>query len=146
MGEIVTLATLGNTVSATAELVTPSELAVMLVVPGPTPLAKPLASMVATFGELLDQARTPPLNTMLLASLTVAVNAWFWPTVIALVDGETVMVEICVVVVVVEELLPPPQLVAMKSASTIAAALRVFRLATCLMGNTTWRASVRPGA
>lgn len=109
MGEIVTLATFGVTVRVTGVLVTPSEVTVMLAVPGATPVAMPAESMVATLVEPLLQVSCPPERIVPAEFLTVAVKAWFWPTVTALVAGVTVMVAICVVVavVVVDDELPP---------------------------------------
>ena len=92
--EIVTVATLAVTFSAIAVLLTPSDDAVIWVEPGPTPVAIPAESMVATLVALLDQVRTPPVSTVPSEFLTVAVNAWFCPTTIELFAGVTVMLAI----------------------------------------------------
>jgi hypothetical protein len=121
--EMMTLATLGTIDSVAVELVTPSDVAVMLAVPGATPVARPNESMVATLVALLDHAKTPPLRMVPLESFTVAVNAWFWPTGMELLVGVMVMVAICVVVVVEGEL--PPQPEASTSASAVIASRQI---------------------
>jgi len=129
--EMMTLATLGTIFSVAVELVTPSDVAVMLVVPGATPVARPNESMVATLVALLDHAKTPPLRMVPLESFTVAVNAWFWPTGMELLVGVMVMVAICVVVVEGEL---PPQPEASTSASAVIASCqmreKIFRFDT----------------
>jgi hypothetical protein len=68
--EIVTLPTFGSTVKVTAELVTPSALAVICVLPVETACASPDVSMLATLPELLAHVRVPPDNTFPLESFT----------------------------------------------------------------------------
>jgi hypothetical protein len=100
-----------DTVSV-VEPVTPLEAAEIVVVPAPTPVARPEAVMLATDG--LDEAQVAvEVRTFVLPSLyvPVAVNCWVFP---AAIDGfagvtamETSVTEVAVTVSVVEPTTPP---------------------------------------
>ena len=81
----------GVTVSVAGVLITPEALATMVTVPGATPVASPLLSMVAVPEKLQAQANVTPGMALPLASMAVAVNSWVAFTAIVAVRGETVM-------------------------------------------------------
>ena len=72
--DVVLMARGTDTVRTAAALVTPEALAVMLLLPAATPVAKPELLIVATLVLLEAQVNVTPLIGLPLASLAVAVN------------------------------------------------------------------------
>lgn len=81
----------GVTVSVAGVLFTPEALATMVTVPGETPVASPLPSMVAIPEKLIAQVNVTPLTVLPLASNAVAANCWVPFTAIVAVPGAMVM-------------------------------------------------------
>lgn len=80
----------------------------MLTVPGATPLASPLGSMVAITEELQAQLKVTPVTALPLASTAAAVNCWVAFTAIVAVGGAMVMEAMgCVTVSVAGALVTP---------------------------------------
>ncbi|HVA55535.1 MAG TPA: hypothetical protein VNI53_07045 [Gammaproteobacteria bacterium] len=105
----------GLTVRAAAVLVTPEALAVTLVLPAATPVAKPVLLIVATPALLEAQVKLTPLMVLPEESMAVAMNCWAAPTAMLTLVGDTVMEAIAVLPppplpeLLLEELPPPPQ-------------------------------------
>lgn len=72
-------------------LVIPPALATIVTVPGPTPVASPLPSMVAVPEKLQAQENVTPLTALPLASTAEAVNCCVPFTAMEAVRGEMVM-------------------------------------------------------
>ena len=66
----------GVTVRRAGALATPEALATMVTVPGASPVASPLPSMVAVPEKLQDQLKMAPVMALPLASSAVAANCW----------------------------------------------------------------------
>ena len=70
----------------------PSLVAIMVALPGATPVTTPAADTVAIEGALLDHITTRPVSTVPLASRVVALNVTLWPIAVDADDGATVTV------------------------------------------------------
>ncbi len=89
-------------------LVTPEAVAKIVTVPGATPVATPLLSMVAVPEKLQAQVNITPGMALPLASTAAAVNCWVAFTAIVAVGGEMVMEAMgCVTVSVAGALVTP---------------------------------------
>jgi hypothetical protein len=82
--------------------------AVIVAVPGATPVTTPLDVTVATVLSLLDQPTMRPVNTFPLASRGVAVSVTVWPGVVVAVAGvtDTLAMGTCRTVTCAEPCLP----------------------------------------
>lgn len=109
----------GVTVSS-ADVLMPSEVAVMVEVPAAIPVANPVALMVAIAVLLLANARELPAMELPYWSLGVAVNCWVTPTCTDADCGLSVIEERAGDAVLVAAVGLPPQL-ADKSKRTIRA-------------------------
>src|SRR5512146_338508 len=70
----------------------PSDVAVIVAVPAPVAVTRPLVSTVATAVSLVDHVTMRSVSTLPFASLVVAVNCCVPPTMSDAADGETVTV------------------------------------------------------
>ena len=81
----------GVTVKLTGLLLTPPAVAVMVVLPGRSPVAKPLLSILANVGLLVFHVTVAPEITFPVASFAVATNCRPIPAEIVVADGVKVI-------------------------------------------------------
>jgi hypothetical protein len=95
-----------------ADAVAAPDVAVIVAVPGATPLTTPFASTVATAAELVPHVTVRPVNTLPDASLVTAVKVTFCPATTVAVDAFSVMLATAAVVTVMVAAADLPSLVA----------------------------------